>query len=980
MSPIFEDEAYWAEHGSRDGAPPKECENVHRTMPHLLWGPEWDDPEKAASGAKGEWYPIDGYEDPSSHGPNDPWEPVMNCSKSYAKDKCIVKAEQLCDTAFNRTLHKSPNKPEIDRLGALSLILVVMAVAYAYAFAKEKNHRERVQARMIKRLQRSQKLSEPLAIPDGSAESNAKDNSPGSIVPEELVGTSMPGEDVVDAKAERFFKLLVSTNNDEIAGTLQWWDCNFLEQEMEDMFRRALLLKSLLTFRVLIVGGLFVVFGYQATLGSSRVKIYWEMRVLLAVFSFSVVPFTFKERYERYQAFSEMMFSNIMIFVSTIFLIIAYLDKYSGSPTANFLLMGIIIMFQILIMYVTGTVWFRKMLINLGVLLVYIVIARISVRDCIGYDQYLNHPEEDPKKGEGMQIGTENLYPAIQILPDYDSFKLHMSCTDKTEEFDFLKQIGFACVVWFITAYTGYQQEKEARVEFGKKWKLMKTKSEMEKKLKNLQEKQMRSKEKRQLAFGEMREIKFMSPMNIVLTTIEKIKVAVGDDDLVIDALKTIEETLQNNEDLNKVDIQKQDLTDKDKELAQFVMSTGGNAMGARDRARSVPSILSDGIDSEKIRGENALITQIGLPDGQLLIGSKQVEMLDYLNKFEDWNFDTHLFSLMSSGRPIYYLLLKHLDKYTDYYDFDLDALKSFAIHIEDSYCYDPTKRNAYHNNLHGADVMQTVGCLIKHKFVNGKLGNLEKLTSIVTALCHDYRHKGVNNAFLVNTNDVLALTHNDQSVLERFHASEMFITLKNGHNGVNMNFLECLSTEDYKHFRSSSIDMILATDLSVGYKYITKFKNYKEKGIEQWGNKPDDILILMQMCLKVADVSHPSKELKAHKAWSVMITEEFYYQGDLEKERGLAPSPLCDRVKNFDIPKSQTGFIDFVVSPTIKDIATMLEITEILDNLKSNYMYWSTRHEEHVQADTLKQSYKQMCDEVEADNKERSSSALLHE
>ena len=136
------------------------------------------------------------------------------------------------------------------------------------------------------------------------------------------------------------------------------------------------------------------------------------------------------------------MFSNIVIFVSTIFLLIAYMDKYSGSPTASFLLMGIIIMFQIIIMYVTGTVWFRKMLINMGVLLVYFAIAHISVRDCVGYDEYLNHPDEDPAKGEGMQIGSENLYPAIQILPDYDSFKYHMSCTHKTESFDFLKQVS----------------------------------------------------------------------------------------------------------------------------------------------------------------------------------------------------------------------------------------------------------------------------------------------------------------------------------------------------------------------------------------------------------------------------------------------------------------------------------------------------------------------------------------------------------
>ena len=103
----------------------------------------------------------------------------------------------------------------------------------------------------------------------------------------------------------------------------------------------------------------------------------------------------------------------------------------------------------------------------------------------------------------------------------------------------------------------------------------------------------------------------------------------VTDDDLVVDALKTIEHTLQSHDDLNKVDIQKQDISDKDKELAQFVMSSGGKALGGRDRARSVPSLLSDGIDSQKLREENELITQIGLPDSQLLIGSKHVEMLE---------------------------------------------------------------------------------------------------------------------------------------------------------------------------------------------------------------------------------------------------------------------------------------------------------------------------------------------------------------
>lgn len=45
----------------------------------------------------------------------------------------------------------------------------------------------------------------------------------------------------------------------------------------------------------------------------------------------------------------------------------------------------------------------------------------------------------------------------------------------------------------------------------------------------------------------------------------------------------------------------------------------------------------------------------------------------------------------------------------------------------------------------------------------------------LMAAIMHDYRHPGVNNGYLVRDLDPLALTYNDSSVLENFHASEGF-------------------------------------------------------------------------------------------------------------------------------------------------------------------------------------------------------------
>lgn len=48
-------------------------------------------------------------------------------------------------------------------------------------------------------------------------------------------------------------------------------------------------------------------------------------------------------------------------------------------------------------------------------------------------------------------------------------------------------------------------------------------------------------------------------------------------------------------------------------------------------------------------------------------------------------------------------------------------------------------------------------------------------LALLMAAILHDYRHPGVNNGFLVRELNPLAVTYNDSSVLENFHAAEGF-------------------------------------------------------------------------------------------------------------------------------------------------------------------------------------------------------------
>ena len=84
--------------------------------------------------------------------------------------------------------------------------------------------------------------------------------------------------------------------------------------------------------------------------------------------------------------------------------------------------------------------------------------------------------------------------------------------------------------------------------------------------------------------------------------------------------------------------------------------------------------------------------------------------------------------------------------------------------------------------------------------------------------------------------------------------------------------------------------------------------------------DKPRVLSLLLHTC----DVSHPAKTWELHHQWTsrqVNITppsqsvtsdisrcmEEFFKQGDIERDRGLEFSPLCDR-HNTMVPQSQIG------------------------------------------------------------------------
>lgn len=157
--------------------------------------------------------------------------------------------------------------------------------------------------------------------------------------------------------------------------------------------------------------------------------------------------------------------------------------------------------------------------------------------------------------------------------------------------------------------------------------------------------------------------------------------------------------------------------------------------------------------------------------------------------------------------------------------------------------------------------------------FINvGSLQPLEIMTMYVAAACHDYEHGGLNNVYLINSRDPLAIRYNDKSPLENHHVSQTFLILKEQEG--KFNFINNLSSDDKKKFRDRMISMILATDMQHHFADLAKLKG---RLAAEFDPVEKDKALCMETILHGADVSNPIKPFKLYEQWAGRVLDEFW-------------------------------------------------------------------------------------------------------
>jgi len=184
----------------------------------------------------------------------------------------------------------------------------------------------------------------------------------------------------------------------------------------------------------------------------------------------------------------------------------------------------------------------------------------------------------------------------------------------------------------------------------------------------------------------------------------------------------------------------------------------------------------------------------------------------------------------------------------------------------------------------------------------------------------------------------------NDRSVLENMHCANAFKLMK--HSSVNI--FAPLTPELRSEVRESIIAMVLATDMKHHFRLLAEFQAAidKKKSEKAWFDhtKVPDRVLLLEVAIHASDLGNPAKAQQLCVQHTEHVFEEFFQQGDKERELGIPISLLCDRSKP-NVEKSQVGFIDVVVAPLFRTLMVVApEIKVCCDTLDSNRLYWQSR------------------------------------
>lgn len=199
-----------------------------------------------------------------------------------------------------------------------------------------------------------------------------------------------------------------------------------------------------------------------------------------------------------------------------------------------------------------------------------------------------------------------------------------------------------------------------------------------------------------------------------------------------------------------------------------------------------------------------------------------------------------------------------------------------------------------YHNWFHAVDVTHGVYRMLNINVAEAYLNGHERYALLISAVCHDIGHPGLNNPFLVETSHELALLYNDKSPLENMHCAKLFEIASKPNTAIFAGMAKPL----YQETRKVCVEAILHTDMTHHFSMVKDIQMMYEVSSEildvsrefyhedpdefptkeavECFRQQDNKVLMRNLILHASDVSNPFKPFRICRIWAWQVLEEF--------------------------------------------------------------------------------------------------------
>ncbi|KAG8748476.1 3',5'-cyclic-nucleotide phosphodiesterase [Ceratobasidium sp. 414] len=295
---------------------------------------------------------------------------------------------------------------------------------------------------------------------------------------------------------------------------------------------------------------------------------------------------------------------------------------------------------------------------------------------------------------------------------------------------------------------------------------------------------------------------------------------------------------------------------------------------------------------------------------------------------------------------------------------------------------------------------------------------NIDVFALLLAAVGHDVGHPGLSNAFMTNADTPLSRVFDHKSSLEQLHCALLLrlmhkhgmghllssrpgpadhrpgipksngsgLDLGGGLDGTSTNALGLgtgriglvsyasspglAATYQTHHFarqprgfRWLLVQTVLATDMSVHFKWLDGFKTWDASGSSKGSEfrqgvvgltEDEERLMICQALIKCGDISNPTRPHAVSEHWSKVLLEEWACQATFEQELDLPVTVVNVDVSNGakQQAQGQVNFIDLFTQPLFNATASVIpELHPVTEQCALNRKLWHERMEELSEA-----------------------------